>query len=129
LQFDIRQFLNIICDRVLSFIGSSREKCVNFIVDGKHIGYIKPEVKQQLLKSPDVFISVRNNSGFEEIQLHPDLKTSEERSDKIAKVVREWREKSLFLCLKGWRNEVSTRNYSTGNQRSQNVDNSVSLLT
>ncbi|XP_064633209.1 uncharacterized protein LOC135491343 isoform X2 [Lineus longissimus] len=98
--------LKLARDRLNSFFlpGSSREKCVDFVVDGKHIGYIKPDVKEQLLKYPDVFV-VNNSLGIDDIQFHPNLKTSDDRSDRLATVLQEWREKSCFSTLKGWRNE------------------------
>ncbi len=47
-----------------------------------------------------------NNEGLERVRLDPSLKTFEQKSEKVATVLNELRQKDVFVSLKGWRDEV-----------------------
>nr|CAG4645539.1 EOG090X06MA [Lynceus sp. MCZ IZ 141354] len=75
-------------------------KCKKLIVAGKQVGLVQSSVIDVLSKHPDVF-QVENNS----VWVLKKLKSYEDRSAKIDSVLRQWRDASQFLTLKGWREE------------------------
>ncbi len=64
---------------------------------------MQPRVLEAALRHPDVF-QLDSSSG--NVMLHPSLASYEERSAKMHLVLTQWRDESLFITLKGWRNEV-----------------------
>nr|XP_006811737.1 PREDICTED: nudix hydrolase 20, chloroplastic-like [Saccoglossus kowalevskii] len=87
--------------------GSPKAVCKAFVIDGKQVGILLPDVIEQLKKYPDVFHMVTNsNNQVEKICLASQLKTYEERTEKVNKVLEEFRDQNLFpVALKGWRHE------------------------
>ncbi|XP_050533049.1 uncharacterized protein LOC126901006 [Daktulosphaira vitifoliae] len=77
-----------------------RKECCAFIVDGVQVGLIQTAVISKLSQYPNVFI-VECNS----VTLNPALRNYEERSIHVENVLRDMKEKQLFITLKGWRNE------------------------
>ncbi len=65
---------------------------------------MQPRVLEAALRHPDVF-QLDSSSG--NVMLNPSLASYEERSAKMHLVLTQWRDESLFITLKGWRNEVS----------------------
>lgn len=82
------------------------------------MGLVRPDVMKQLLKYPEVitnsslteivinfFKVFRITSGC--VELNPAFRDYEERSTQVDNVLRELRTGSVFIALKGWRDEVS----------------------
>ena len=67
---------------------------------------VQPDVFEVMRRFPEIFITDPLNG---DVWVHPRLATYEERSEGVNSVLRQWREESLFLTLKGWRDEVSSR--------------------
>jgi len=103
---NLRQF---ILDQIketffLIFLSSGDlQNCRPFLVAGVQVGLMQPRVVEAALRHPDVF---HFDSGSGSVMLHPTFTTYEERSAKINHVLSQWREQSLFVTLKGWRDEV-----------------------
>ena len=57
---------------------------------------------------PDVFIIDKNpyTEDIDGVILNPDLTTFQSRTERVAQVLEDMREKDTFLTLEGWRNEV-----------------------
>lgn len=73
-----------------------------FIVAGKQVGLIRPDVLSKLTNYPEVF-SIQKNS----VTLNPAFRDYTERSAKIEAILKECRAQGTFVTLKGWRDEVS----------------------
>lgn len=67
------------------------------------MGVMQPKVLEAALRHPDVFM-LDGSTGS--VLMHPSLTTYEDRSARIHSVLSQWRDESLFVTLKGWRNEV-----------------------
>ncbi|KYB25360.1 Uncharacterized protein YJR142W-like Protein [Tribolium castaneum] len=80
--------------------GLSSGDCRPFVVEGFQVGLVRPDVMSQLLKFPEVF---RITSGC--VELNPAFRDYEERSSQVDRVLRELRAGSVFIALKGWRDE------------------------
>ena len=63
------------------------------------------EVLKEVKKEPAVF-EVIESGAKTEVHLVKTLKTFEEISDAFAAILQSWREKDLFITLRGWRDEV-----------------------
>lgn len=93
--------------------GLTSGECRPFIVDGQQVGLIRPDVLKQLFKYPEVFC-IRNdcnqqpktNSSNNVVELNPAFRDYAERSDNVDRVLRKFRADSVFVTLKGWRDEV-----------------------
>ncbi|KAE9526851.1 hypothetical protein AGLY_013499 [Aphis glycines] len=83
--------------------GLQKKECRAFIVDGIQVGLVRSTVTIELSRYPNVFI-VNPNS----VTLNPAFRDYDERSANIESVLKEMKEKKLFLTLKGWRDEVLT---------------------
>ena len=93
----------------LYFQGSSRQFCKPFYIEDKHVGFIRPDVLQFVKEHPDVFDLHHNSQTGEiiKIQLSLELKTFEERTEKLAAVLQQWRQEDEdLISLAGWRDEV-----------------------
>ncbi|XP_077980641.1 uncharacterized protein LOC144435876 [Glandiceps talaboti] len=82
------------------FPGSVKDQCIPFHIDGQQVGVISPDVTAQLKKFPEVFLITEKV-----VTLSPELRTYQERSAKVHHVLETLREQSVFIALKGWRNE------------------------
>lgn len=83
--------------------GLQKKECRAFIVDGIQVGLVRATVTIELSRYPNVFI-VNPNS----VTLNPAFRDYDERSANIESVLKEMKEKKLFITLKGWRDEVLT---------------------
>lgn len=72
-------------------------------MDGIQVGLVQATVTIELSRYPNVFI-VNPNS----VTLNPAFRDYDERSANIESVLKEMKEKKLFVTLKGWRDEVLT---------------------
>jgi len=87
--------------------GSSKLSCQPFLVDGVQVGYISPQISSYLSSYSDVFCMVKSNDGeIVQMTLNPKIKTFLERTEKVAEVMMELRQKDAFSTLRGWRDEV-----------------------
>jgi len=84
--------------------GLQKKECRAFIVDGIQVGLVQATVTIELSRYPNVFI-VNPNS----VTLNPAFRDYDERSANIESVLKEMKEKKLFVTLKGWRDEVLTQ--------------------
>lgn len=75
-------------------------------MDGIQVGLIRATVTVELSRYPNVFI-VNPNS----VTLNPAFRDYDERSANIESVLKDMKDKKLFVTLKGWRDEVSTLAY------------------
>lgn len=85
--------------------GSSRKSCRPFVIDGVTVGLVRPDFVKIILGWTTVFVSDEQDPR-RPISFAPTLVTREQRSETLAAVLAEWREKGLFECLRGWRNEL-----------------------
>ena len=98
----------------LSVAGSSKLSCKPFIVDGVQVGYISPHVSSHLSAYNRVFVMVvgPNDGEILHVTLNPEIKTFTERTNKVAEVMMDLRQKDVFSTLKGWRDEASRFQYN-----------------
>lgn len=82
--------------------GLQKKECRAFIVDGIQVGLVRAAVTVELSRYPNVFI-VNPNS----VTLNPAFRNYDERSTNIESVLKDLKDKKLFVTLKGWRDEVS----------------------
>lgn len=73
-------------------------------MDGIQVGLVRATVTIELSRYPNVFI-VNPNS----VTLNPAFRDYDERSTNIESVLRDMKDKKLFITLKGWRDEVLTQ--------------------
>lgn len=90
-----------------------KHECIPFFIGEYRVGLISPIVLQALEKYKHVFQIVTNNGiksakkcASKALKLHDCLTTVEERSEAIAEVLSDLREKNIFRSLNGWRNET-----------------------
>lgn len=81
--------------------GLQKKECRAFIVDGIQVGLVRAAVTIELSRYPNVFI-VNPNS----VILNPAFRNYDERSANIESVLKDLKDKKLFITLKGWRDEV-----------------------
>lgn len=87
--------------------GSSKISCQPFLVDGVQVGYISPKISSSLSSYSDVFCMVKSNDGeIVQMTLNPKIKTFLERTERVAEVMMELRQKDAFSTLRGWRDEM-----------------------
>ena len=92
---------------IFTFAGSSKISCQPFLVDGVQVGYISPQISSSLSSYSDVFCMVKSNDGeIVQMTLNPKIKTFLERTERVAEVMMELRQKDAFSTLRGWRDEV-----------------------
>jgi len=84
--------------------GLQKKECHAFIVDGIQVGLVRATVTIELSRYPNVFI-VKPNS----VTLNPAFRDYDERSANIESVLKDMKDKMLFITLKGWRDEVLTQ--------------------
>lgn len=86
------------------FSGWQKKECRAFIVDGVQVGLVRAAVTAELSRYPNVFI-VNPNS----VTLNPAFRNYDERSANVESVLKDMKDKKLFITLKGWRDEVLTQ--------------------
>ncbi|XP_068718299.1 uncharacterized protein [Montipora capricornis] len=87
--------------------GSSKLSCKPFIVDGTQVGYISQHVSTFLSSYGNVFFTVKKDNGeILHMTLNPEIKTFAERTEIIAEVMVDLRQKDVFGTLRGWRDEM-----------------------
>lgn len=96
---------------VCVFSGLSKGDCRPFVVDGKQVGVIRPDVLRQLALHPEVFClrssaNTTTASSQEVVELNPAFRDYAERSSRVDEVLRKFRADQTFVTLKGWRDEV-----------------------
>lgn len=91
------------CD---AFAGLYKGDCRPFIVDGKQVGVVRPDVLTQLAKYPEVFC-LRRDDRHEIVELNPAFRDYDERSERVDAILRAFKADQTFVTLKGWRDEVS----------------------
>ena len=92
---------------IFAFAGSSKLSCQPFLVDNVQVGYISPNVSSYLSSYSDVFCKVKSNNGkIVQMTLNPEIKTFEKRTERVAEVMMELRQKDVFSTLIGWRDEA-----------------------
>nr|CAG4650170.1 EOG090X06MA [Sida crystallina] len=84
------------------YFNGDLQYCRPFFVGDKQVGLVQPNIFEAIQRHPEAFV-VDPLSGS--IWLHPSLKTYDERSERIDAVLRRWKDDSLFVTLKGWREE------------------------
>ncbi|XP_069785198.1 thiamin pyrophosphokinase 2 isoform X2 [Narcine bancroftii] len=92
-------------DRMNSFHsqGSTKATCAPFYVAGQEVGVIQPRVRALLSHYRDVFRVSPEKPGW--VELREGLDTYHARSQALKHVLEHWREREMFDCLRGWRNE------------------------
>ncbi|XP_050528182.1 uncharacterized protein LOC126898284 [Daktulosphaira vitifoliae] len=100
-----------------------QEKCYAFIVNGFQVGLVQESIISELSRYPNIFIINNKN-----IVLNPIFKNYEERSTQVEKVLRDMKEKRLFVTLKGWRDECYEVRLMFGDQPQLKMDRSATCL-
>ena len=78
------------------------------------MGYISQHVSTFLSSYGNVFFTVKKDNGeILHMTLNPEIKTFAERTEIIAEVMVDLRQKDVFGTLRGWRDEVVILNYCT----------------
>lgn len=90
--------------------GLQKKECRAFIVDGVQVGLVRAAVSVELSRYPNVFIV-----NSDRVTLNPAFRDYDERSANIESVLRDMKDKQLFITLKGWRDEVLTLALCTPN--------------
>lgn len=109
------------------FLGAQKGGIKPFIVDGDHVGLIKPDVYKHLLKYPEVFCFHENESNREGVvELNPAFRDYTERTIKVDEVLRDLKSKGIFSALKGWRDEFYDVKH--GHKRLLKMDRSATCL-
>ncbi|KAG8182481.1 hypothetical protein JTE90_020399 [Oedothorax gibbosus] len=85
-----------------SKIGHQASECKEFFIDGEQVGIIRPDIWRELLHYPGVF---QYDPSQNRVNLNPDWKTYEDRSERMDALLKELRGKNVFSTLNGWRNE------------------------
>ena len=88
--------------------GSSKPLCKPFIIAGKCVGLIRPDVLLELSKEPSLFYIKCNDKGEAgSVHLSDDLTTYEARSSTLGEYLQKLRKNETFISLKDWKDEVS----------------------
>lgn len=103
--------------------GLQKKECRAFIVDGIQVGLVRATVTIELSRYPNVFI-VNPNS----VTLNPAFRDYDERSANIESVLKEMKEKKLFITLKGWRDECYEVRTMFADQPLLKMDRSATCL-
>ncbi len=91
----------------LKFLSTERAAIVPLFCDDIQAGVIKPHVATTLAQYPRVFECVREGGGSVTcVRLNETLRSVEERTAGVNSVFSDLRDKGVFSCLRGWRNEV-----------------------
>lgn len=78
----------------------NKRKCRPFVVAGRQVGLVRPDVMTQLTRYPEVF-----NIQPHAVTLNPAFRDYTERSAKVEAVLKECRAQGTFVTLRGWRDE------------------------
>lgn len=90
-------------------IGSSKSRCLPFVLDGIHVGYCRPIEANALVSAvPDVFIITGSldESPRPILTLHSSLVSPQQRTTAVMKVMERLRDSDTMEALRGWRNEL-----------------------
>lgn len=93
-------------DDLQYFTGLPKGDCKPFIVDGRQVGLIRPDVFKHLNKYPEVFCIRDVESLNAAVELNPAFRDYNERSEHVDKILRQFKADGTFVTLKGWREEV-----------------------
>lgn len=74
-----------------------------FKVDDTELGFVKPEAAKCFLEYSEYF---KTDEEFKSLILSTNLDNSLKRTKAIEKILLDIREKKVFSCLDGWRNET-----------------------
>ncbi|XP_032621979.1 uncharacterized protein LOC116816680, partial [Chelonoidis abingdonii] len=85
--------------------GSSRDRCLPFLVAGQRVGSVPTPVAQRLQGYPAVFTVSPEPRGPGRVELHPQLASHEARTAAVGQVLTELRDLAVFPCLQEWRDE------------------------
>lgn len=78
-----------------------------FVLDSQCVGRIPPNVVEQLRNYPQTFQLEMDNAGcITNVSLNEKLITFEDRTKAVDAVMKDLRDKNVFPCLNGWRDEV-----------------------
>ena len=88
-----------------------KEKCVPFMLDNVQLGMIPPDVLKRLESYQNIFIIAKDllSSEVKFVTMALTLTERKARSQKIACVLRDWKDRDYFPTLRGWRNEVQCK--------------------
>ncbi|XP_060074292.1 uncharacterized protein LOC132554015 [Ylistrum balloti] len=86
--------------------GSSQSEYHPFCVGGSQVGLIPRNVWKHLIDYPDVFTVSGSEESGSSLAIKDIYKTVNERTDAVATVLADLRQKDVFVCLKGWRDEL-----------------------
>lgn len=76
------------------------------------MGTIPPFVLPHLSNHPDVFDVVKKDDrSIGHVALATELKTFEDRTNRVDYVMQKFRKDDVFKTLRGWRNEVTFCNF------------------
>lgn len=90
-----------------TFSGLSKGDCRPFVVNGKQVGLVRPDVYEQLIKYSEVFCIKEPHDGQPAVvELNPAYRDYTERSENVDRILKAFRESGIFVTLKGWRDEV-----------------------
>ena len=81
------------------------------MIGGKQVGLIRPDTLVYLKDYPTVFNMKTHHETdeLERVELCSELRTFDERSTALEKVLHDLRQKEVFCSLDGWRDEVMRR--------------------
>jgi 8-oxo-dGTP pyrophosphatase MutT (NUDIX family) len=94
-------------EKLTSFDLNSRNRCYKFKVQNKLIGYVRLDVLNVLKSSYDKYFLFDDTNKCIVLRLDGDY---ESRSKIFHEILSDMRERSLFLSLRGWRNECYSVN-------------------
>ncbi|XP_066469358.1 uncharacterized protein [Tiliqua scincoides] len=86
--------------------GSSKARCLPFLVAGQQVGHVSQSVAKCLQHYPAVFSVFQADEASACIELNKQLVSFEQRTSAVQGVLKELREQQAFPCLKEWREEL-----------------------
>ncbi|ORX89332.1 hypothetical protein K493DRAFT_410500 [Basidiobolus meristosporus CBS 931.73] len=83
----------------------SQQKIARFLVNEVTIGYVDEVALLEMEKYIATVCERSFRVSKQFVTFHPEVKTFEARSEVIMDLLKYWKEKGVFSCLTGWRNE------------------------
>ena len=79
-----------------------------FLINNIQVGTVPPEVLSKLEFYNNIFLIVRDllTKKIRYVTMAPTLTDEKERTLQFGNVMRDWKDRDLFPCLRGWRDEV-----------------------